>query len=81
MGDPKPHILSGAYRAVWRWHFYAGLLVLPVLCLMALTGALYLFKDEIDADVYRPYERIELAANGPRPTAGPPPPRWAPAAG
>ncbi|MFN3536373.1 MAG: PepSY-associated TM helix domain-containing protein [Brevundimonas sp.] len=59
MGDPKPHILSGAYRAVWRWHFYAGLLVLPVLCLMALTGALYLFKDEIDAAVYRPYERIE----------------------
>ncbi|MFN3816157.1 PepSY-associated TM helix domain-containing protein [Brevundimonas sp.] len=59
MGDPKPHFLSGAYRAVWRWHFYAGLLVLPVLCLMALTGALYLFKDEIDAAVYRPWEQIE----------------------
>lgn len=58
-GDPKPHVMSGAYRAVWRWHFYAGLLVLPVLCLMALTGGLYLFKDEIDAAVYRPYERIE----------------------
>lgn len=51
--------MSGAYRAVWRWHFYAGLLVLPVLCLMALTGGLYLFKDEIDAAVYGPYERIE----------------------
>ena len=51
--------MSGAYRAVWRWHFYAGLLVLPVLCLMALTGGLYLFKDEIDAAVYRSYEQIE----------------------
>lgn len=45
--------LSGAYRAVWRWHFYAGLLVLPVLCLMALTGGLYLFKPEIEAALYR----------------------------
>lgn len=59
MADTKPHLMSGAYRAVWRWHFYAGLLVLPVLCLMALTGALYLFKDEIDAAAYRPWERIE----------------------
>ena len=57
-GSARPP-MSGAYRAVWRWHFYAGLLVLPVLCLMALTGGLYLFKDEIDAAVYRPYERIE----------------------
>ena len=23
---------SDLYRAVWRWHFYAGLLVLPWCC-------------------------------------------------
>ena len=40
--------MSGTYRAVWRWHFYAGLLVLPFLMLMALTGGIYLFKAEID---------------------------------
>ncbi len=40
--------LSGTYRAVWRWHFYAGLLVLPFLMLMALTGAIYLFQAEIE---------------------------------
>lgn len=45
--------LAGSYRAVWRWHFYAGLLVLPVLCLMALTGGLYLFKPEIESALYR----------------------------
>lgn len=58
---PAPHMskstnptqLSPAFRAVWRWHFYAGLLVLPVLCLMALTGALYLFKPEIEDLAYR----------------------------
>ena len=39
---------SDLYRAVWRWHFYAGLLVLPFLITMALTGGAYLFRDEID---------------------------------
>ena len=40
---------SAIYGAFWRWHFYAGLLVMPVLMLLALTGGLYLFKDEIEA--------------------------------
>ncbi|MFC0632271.1 PepSY-associated TM helix domain-containing protein [Brevundimonas balnearis] len=44
----KDVILSDAYRVVWRWHFYSGLLVLPFLMLLALTGGLYLFKAEID---------------------------------
>ncbi|RYY51963.1 MAG: PepSY domain-containing protein, partial [Comamonadaceae bacterium] len=34
--------VSGLYRRVWRWHFYAGLVCLPFLALLALTGALYL---------------------------------------
>lgn len=54
--------LSGAFRAVWRWHFYAGLLVLPFLMLMALTGGLYLFKDEIDGAVYRNLSQVEARA-------------------
>jgi uncharacterized iron-regulated membrane protein len=66
--------LSGAYRAVWRWHFYAGLLVLPVLMLMALTGALYLFSTEIDAAVYRNLSQVEARA------ATTPPDRWVAAA-
>lgn len=36
------------YRAIWRWHFYAGLFALPFLILLSVTGGLYLFKDEID---------------------------------
>ena len=40
------------YRAIWRWHFYAGLLVLPFLVSLAVTGSLYLFKDEINSIVY-----------------------------
>lgn len=37
------------YRTIWRWHFYAGLFVIPFILLLATTGSLYLFKPEIDA--------------------------------
>ena len=43
---------DAVYRAVWRWHFYAGLLCLPFLISLSATGALYLFKDQIDATVF-----------------------------
>jgi len=43
---------SALYRRVWRWHFYAGLVCLPFLALMAMTGALYLYKDPIESLVY-----------------------------
>lgn len=40
------------YRAVWRWHFYAGLIVLPVLVWLAATGALYLYKPELERTLF-----------------------------
>ncbi|KXF75159.1 hypothetical protein ATN84_21050 [Paramesorhizobium deserti] len=49
---------SDLYRAVWRWHFYAGLLVLPFMITLAVTGALYLFRDEIDAIVHSDLKRV-----------------------
>lgn len=55
------------YRSVWRFHFYAGLLVLPFLVLLAVTGALYLFRDEIDAVVHGDLKRVEAQA-GPQAT-------------
>ncbi len=49
--DPK------AYRAIWRWHFYAGLIVAPFLLILSITGAIYLFNDEID-DAFYPSQRF-----------------------
>ncbi|MBI2254135.1 MAG: PepSY domain-containing protein [Proteobacteria bacterium] len=46
---------SPLYRAVWRWHFYAGLLVLPFMMLLAVTGGIYLLKDELNAVFYKDY--------------------------
>ena len=40
------------YRAIWRWHFYAGLLVVPFMVLLAVTGSLYLFKNDINDTVF-----------------------------
>lgn len=54
---------SDLYRAVWRWHFYAGLLVLPFLILLAVTGALYLFRDELNAIVHADLKRVDIQQN------------------
>jgi uncharacterized iron-regulated membrane protein len=43
---------AGLYRRLWRWHFYAGLICLPFLVSLAVTGALYLFRDEIEDAFY-----------------------------
>ncbi|MDH4985686.1 PepSY domain-containing protein [Aminobacter anthyllidis] len=51
---------SNLYRAVWRWHFYAGLMVLPFMITLAVTGALYLFKDEIDGAIYSNLKRVAV---------------------
>ncbi len=59
---------SDLYRAVWRWHFYAGLLVLPFLITLAITGALYLFRDEIDAVVHADLKRVAIQENAQKAT-------------
>jgi uncharacterized iron-regulated membrane protein len=56
---------STLYRRVWRWHFYAGLVCLPFLALMALTGALYLFKDSIESLVYSSVRFVEAMPASP----------------
>ena len=39
---------SRLYRTIWRWHFYAGLIVAPFLLILSVTGAIYLFGDELN---------------------------------
>ncbi len=54
-----PTLWSSAalYRAVWRWHFYAGLFCAPFLLILAVTGAIYLFNDELNDLIY-PEQRL-----------------------
>jgi uncharacterized iron-regulated membrane protein len=39
---------TALYRTIWRWHFYAGLFVMPFILILSLTGAVFLFKPQID---------------------------------
>ncbi|EGR0729174.1 PepSY domain-containing protein, partial [Vibrio cholerae] len=40
------------YFLTWRWHFYAGLFVVPFMLMLALTGLVMLFDDEIEQARY-----------------------------
>lgn len=47
------------YNLAWRWHFYAGLFVAPVMILLAITGIIYLFKPQLDPLLYRDLMVVE----------------------
>mgnify|MGYP003608572640 CR=1 FL=1 len=45
----KPSFYNLAWPGLaWRWHFYAGLFVIPFMILLSLTGIVYLFKPQLD---------------------------------
>ncbi|TWT39359.1 PepSY-associated TM helix domain-containing protein [Blastopirellula retiformator] len=46
------------YRAVWRWHFYAGLFCIPILLVLSISGTIYLFKPQIESWIDRPYDQL-----------------------
>ncbi len=46
------HSAHAGYRTLWRWHFYAGLFVMPFLVILAITGTLYCFQPQIEPLLY-----------------------------
>ncbi len=52
---------AALYRTIWRWHFYAGLLVIPFVLMLSLTGAAYLFKPQIDRWEERAWQHMPVA--------------------
>ncbi|BAK66374.1 conserved hypothetical protein [Sphingobium sp. SYK-6] len=59
-GQPRPN----SYRTIWRWHFYAGLFVLPFIITLSLSGALYLFKPQIERWEERDFRGSPVATQG-----------------
>lgn len=57
---------AALYRTIWRWHFYAGLFVIPFVLLLAATGGFYLFKPQVERWEERAFQNL--------PTAGAVPP-------
>ncbi|MDP5220125.1 PepSY domain-containing protein [Ruegeria sp. 2205SS24-7] len=49
------------YFAAWRWHFYAGIFVIPFLITLAVTGLMMMFITQFDG---RDGEKIAVAVQG-----------------
>lgn len=49
------------YATIWRWHFYAGLFVIPFVLLLAVTGAAYLFKPQVERWEERAFQGLPVA--------------------
>lgn len=58
MHKPTPSF----YNLAWRWHFYAGLFVIPFLVMLSLTGIIYLFKPQLDQLLYPELLQVAPAA-------------------
>ncbi|CUH46386.1 PepSY domain-containing protein [Ruegeria atlantica] len=49
------------YFAAWRWHFYAGIFVIPFLIILAVTGLMMMFITQFDG---RDGEKIAVDVSG-----------------
>ena len=59
--DASSASAGALYGMMWRWHFYAGLFVLPFILILSVTGAIYLFKPQIDRWEERAYHGLSTA--------------------
>ncbi|GAA1268657.1 PepSY domain-containing protein [Sphaerisporangium rubeum] len=66
---PAPKGASRRYRVVWRWHFYAGLFVAPILVVLAVTGSIYLFKEPFEEWRYQDVRTLAAPVTAARPLA------------
>ena len=54
---------SITYRGLWRWHFHAGMLCIPFVIILAITGSIYVFKPQIDAFADRAVDSLTLTGH------------------
>lgn len=47
----------------WKWHVIAGLITLPIMLLLAITGSIYLFKDDVNNNIYQNIKFVEQPEN------------------
>lgn len=70
MQSPRPRRpLWFDHRTLWRWHFYAGLVCIPFVLLLATTGSIYLFRPQVEAMLDAPYADFGSLGPGGSPAA------------
>ena len=45
---------------LWRWHVIAGLVSLPFVLVLALTGGVYLFKNKVETPIIKNIQKVEV---------------------
>ncbi len=60
-GTADAPLAHAFHRTIWRWHFYAGMFVMPFVLILSITGAIYLFKPQIDRWQERAYHGLPTA--------------------
>jgi uncharacterized iron-regulated membrane protein len=50
-----PAASSRLYRAIWRWHFYAGIYVAPFLLMLATTGLIMVYGNSVETFLGKKY--------------------------
>src|SRR5690606_35397410 len=48
---------------LWKWHFIAGLVSLPFVLLLSVTGLIYLFKDDYEAPKHKHIKEVVVEGN------------------
>lgn len=48
------------YRMLWRWHFYAGLVCIPFIIMLSITGSVYLFKPQVERALEAPLTHLQV---------------------
>ena len=56
---PKAEDRGALYRTLWRWHFYAGLICIPFVIWLAVTGSAYLFRPQLEGWFDRDFSSLE----------------------
>ncbi|MBD2870215.1 PepSY domain-containing protein [Paenibacillus sp. IB182493] len=62
---PSSGLRQAIYQSVWRWHFYAGIIFAPFLIILAFSGAVYLFKPQIENYLYKDMLTVREAGSSP----------------
>jgi len=50
---------NGFYNLLWKSHFLAGIVVVPFVILLSVTGIIYLFKDNYEKSLLQSYSAYE----------------------
>lgn len=47
------------YNLLWKSHFIAGIIIVPFVIILSVTGVIYLFKDNYEKELFKGYQTYE----------------------